>query len=108
MSELQIGEYIIPDGCTIRRVGNTIQVYQKVKKKLDAGDYRCKDCKHYVDGHTGLHYWITKVCDMKPKTLSRLSERGKALHKDFKDFKLYYYTNGYEKPCDKFEARKEE
>ena len=101
MNELQIGEYFIPDGCTIRRVGNTIQVYQKKKDKLDIKDYRCKDCVHYVDGHTGLHYWTTKVCNMKPKTLLRLPE-------EFKDFKLYFGAQKYEKPCDKFEARKEE
>lgn len=99
MSELQIGEYLIPEGCTIRRVGSTIHVYQKKKGKLDIKDNRCKDCEHYVDGHTGLHYWTTKVCEMKPKTLLRLPEK-------FKDFKLYFGAQKYGKPCDMFELKK--
>ena len=105
MNELQIGEYFIPDGCTIKRVGNTIHVYQKKKDKHKVEDYRCKDCKHYTSGHAGLYYWTTMVCDMKPKVLSQAMEKRKALHKDFQYYKLYYTAQKYGMPCNLFEAR---
>lgn len=105
--ELQIGEYIIPEGCTIKRVGNIIQVYQKKKDRLEMCDFRCKDCKHYVGGHTGLYYWTTMVCDMKPKTLSHTMEKRKEQHKDFQYYKLYYSAQKYGKPCEHFEPKEQ-
>lgn len=44
--ELKIGEYTIPEGCTIKRIGNTIQVYQK--KQIDPTILRCRQCKYCV------------------------------------------------------------
>ena len=96
MNELKIGEYLIPEGCTFKRVGNTIQVYRKKKDKLKVDEYRCKDCKHYVEGHTGSHFWTTAVCDMKPK--KRKCANG---------HKLFYMAQKYGKPCELFELRKE-
>ena len=104
--ELQVGEYFIPDGCTIKKIGNTIRVYQKKKDKLDVKDYRCKDCIHYTDGHSGLYYWTTMVCDAKPKVLSSAMEKRRENHKDFQHFKLYFAAQKYGKPCNLFEARK--
>lgn len=104
-NELKIGEYFIPEDCTIKRVGNTIQVYKKKKDRLSIDEPRCKDCVHYVEGHAGLYYWTTKVCDKKPKTLSAEMERRKAKHKDFQYFKLFHAARKYEKPCSMFEKR---
>lgn len=42
--ELKIGEYTIPEGCTIKREGNTVKVYQK--KQIDTSVSRCRDCKY--------------------------------------------------------------
>lgn len=106
--ELQIGEYLIPDGCTIKRVGNTIQVYQKKKDRLDVDEYRCKDCIHYTDGHAGLYHWTTMICDAKPKKLSVPMEKRKANHKCFQYYKLYFAAQKYGKPCEMFKLRNKE
>lgn len=105
MNELQIGEYFIPEGCTLKRIGNTIQVYRKKVKKLKEGDYRCKDCKHYICGHTCLSHWTTMVCELRPKELSQALERRKALNKRFKDYKLYRAAQAYNMPCELFEVK---
>lgn len=42
--ELKIGEYTIPEGCTIKREGNTVKVYQK--KQIDPTILRCRQCKY--------------------------------------------------------------
>ena len=43
--ELKIGEYTIPEGCTIKREGNTVKVYQK--KQIDPTILRCRQCKYF-------------------------------------------------------------
>ena len=100
--ELQVGEYFIPKDCTIRRIGQTIQVYRKRKDRLDVGEYRCKDCKHYVKGYTNaIYYWTTDVCEMKPKAPSKKQLSNPQLA----NRKLYFAAQKYGKPCDNFELR---
>lgn len=106
--ELNVGVYIIPEGCTAKRVGNAIQVYQKKKTKLAPTEYRCKDCKHFVEGHTCFSRWSTKVCHMKPKEVTERMERKQERVARYKDYKLFYGAQPYGKPCEMFEARKEE
>ena len=100
--DLQIGEYVIPDGCTVRRTGNVLQVYKRRDKKymVNYDNPRCRNCIHFVSGHTKYGYWTTMVCDAKPKVL-RKEETGY-----YKDMKLYFCARPYDKPCDKY-VRKE-
>ncbi len=103
--ELKIGEYLIPEGYTVKRIGNTLKVYRKKNRTLGEGEFRCKDCKHYVIGHSNLCYWTTTVCDAKPKVLSDAMEKKKKNHKDYRHFKLYFAAITYGKPCDMFELK---
>lgn len=93
---LQEGEYLIPDGYSIKRVGRTIQVYKSKTHLLSENDHRCKDCIHYVDGYSLNSGWfMTKVCDAQIK---RESKDGKRM--------LYHAAKKYGKICYKFEERK--
>jgi hypothetical protein len=92
--ELKEGKYFIPDGYTVRRVGKILHVYKPKSKGLIEGDYRCKDCVHYVEGYTSNVRWYKSiVCDVQPK---REAKDGKMLYKA---------AQKYGKPCDKFELK---
>ena len=92
--KLKEGEYFIPDGYTVKRVGRTIQVYKPRTKGLIEGDYRCKDCVHYVEGYTSNIRWYKSiVCDVQ---LKREAKDGMMLYKGAKK---------YGKPCDNFELK---
>lgn len=89
--ELQIGEYAIPDGCTVKVdvVGGTVVVYKRKSKKLSPSEYRCKDCKHRVKGRTfSTTRYETMVCELKPK------KEG-----------LFFGAPLYGLPCEKFERK---
>ena len=93
---LQEGEYTIPPGYTIKKVGGVIRVYKSASKCLGPNDHRCKDCAHYVEGYSLNSGWYkTKVCELQPK---RPSKDGKRM--------LYKAAKKYGKPCDKFELKK--
>ena len=64
---LQIGEYILPDECTIKRVGKIIHVYKKLSKKLPSSEKRCRDRRFFGKGHTVHPYYLANVCLKKPK-----------------------------------------
>lgn len=87
--ELKIGEYTIPEGCTIKRIGNTIQVYQK-KKQRDTSVLRCRDCKYCDENTNQWYHWY--LC------LAR--EWGK-------DHKRNYNIKPHFKACEKFERKEE-
>ena len=99
--ELQVGEYHIPSGCTIKRVGNIIRVYKKRKLRLSDGEYRCNDCKYYVSGHATYSRFTTMICKRKIKPHKPLPDY---MRKQFR-FDIYYSANQYGKPCDKFELK---
>ena len=85
--ELKIGEYFIPDGCTAKFVGRMVVVYKRKSKKLAPTEYRCKDCKHRVQGHCfKRQHYDSDVCELKPKGNG-----------------LFYGAPLYGKPCEKFE-----
>ena len=87
---LQEGEYLIPDGYTVKKVGRTLKVYKSKSNRLSEGDYRCKDCKHYVKGFDTISGWYeTDVCDMIPK---RLTKEGRYAYKAVPKYNL---------PCEK-------
>jgi hypothetical protein len=95
--ELQEGTYQIPDGLSVKQVGRTIEVYKSKKKTLEEGDYRCKDCIHYVKGlgkQSGG--WETMVCEEKPAG------------EDKKGVMRYYAMSKYGKPCESFKLREDE
>ena len=89
--KLQEGEYMIPDGLSIKKVGRVLQVYRSKANHLSEGEYRCKDCKHYVRGFSSNSAWYeTMVCDLLYK---RSTKDGRPCYKA---------VNKYAKPCDKF------
>ena len=84
--ELKIGEYTITEGCTIKREGNTVKVYQK--KQIDPTILRCRQCK----------YCMRKSLFSVYKCLSR---------KWGKDHKRNYTIKPHFKACEKFERKEE-
>ena len=94
---LQEGEYLIPDGYSVKKVGKTLQVYKSKSNRLDKDEYRCKDCKHYVRGYSSNSAWYeTMVCDL---TLKRTTKEGR---------QCYKAVNKYAKPCGFFEKIEEQ
>lgn len=93
---LKEGEYMIPDGLSIKKVGRILQVYKSKTNRLSEGEYRCKDCKHYVRGYSSNSAWFeTMVCELLYK---RSTKEGRPYYKA---------VNKYAKPCDKFELKEE-
>lgn len=91
---LQEGEYFIPDGYSVKKVGQTLQVYKSKANRLPKGEYRCKDCKHYVRGFSSNSAWYeTMVCEL---IFKRTTKEGRPCYKA---------VNKYGKPCDKFELK---
>lgn len=82
--ELKIGEYTIPDGCTIKRVGNVVKVY--AKKQVDTSILRCRDCKHCVPHPYG---W-SNIFNCMARTWGKKHPR-------------HYVVSLSTKACDKFE-----
>ena len=97
MKELEIGTYSIPTDCRVTVLRGRIEVFKRKAKALGPTEYRCKDCKHRVKGHTSIKsYWETMVCDLKPKAIK---------NEKLVDHRLYYCAPQYGKPCDNFELR---
>lgn len=88
--ELKIGEYIIPDGCTIKRVGNIVKVY--AKKQVDTSILRCRDCKHCAPNPNVPSYCCGKYCICAARTWGKKYPRS-------------YAVTPSTKACDKFEKK---
>ena len=87
---------MIPDGLSIRKVGKTLQVYKSKSNRLSEGEYRCKDCKHYVKGFSNNSAWYeTMICEL---TYKRTTKEGRTCYKA---------VNKYAKPCGFFELKEE-
>lgn len=91
MTTIKEGSYKVPEGYTAKCVNRVVHVYKTKRSNIPVGEYRCRDCKHYVRGYSC--YWETIVCDMKPK---RVTLDGK---------QLYYSAIKYGKPCKDFVLR---
>lgn len=90
---LNYGEYTIPEGCVIKRSGNSLTIRESKARKVPVTEFRCKDCKFFGTGPSTRSYWYkTTVCLAKQKTV-------------FKDTPIYYATKPYGKLCDKFEQK---
>lgn len=93
---LQEGEYLIPDGYSVKKVGRTLQVHKSKGKRLCDGEYRCKDCKHYVSGYSSNSAWYeTMVCEL---IFKRTTKEGRPCYKAVKKYAM---------PCEKFERKED-
>lgn len=52
---LEIGQYTIHEGCKATVSGGVIEISIKKDNRIKEGDWRCKDCKHRIDGKTLAH-----------------------------------------------------
>ena len=97
MKELVIGTYTIPVDCrAVVRNGQFVEVTKRKNRCLGPNEYRCKDCKHRIKGHTLINsYWETDVCEKKPKVVKNASVK----------HQLFYSANPYGKPCEYFELK---
>ena len=93
MDTLKEGEYRIPEDLRAIIINPTTIRVQKRKARspiLGEGEYRCKDCEHWVKGYALKHQWYTShVCEMKPKRTEG----------------LFYAQCDYGKPCENFKLR---
>lgn len=98
MKELEIGTYIIPADCRARVENGRVEVAKRTgSRSLSSTDYRCRDCKHRVKGHTTTNkWWESYVCDLKPKVIKSNREVG---------HRIYFCAPPYGKPCENFELR---
>ena len=68
--ELQEGTYNIPNGFTVKvmRGARQIEVKPYSNNRIKPGDYRCRDCKHQIEGPClANQWWKSKVCEKRPK-----------------------------------------
>lgn len=86
--ELKVGEYIIPDGCTIKREGNKVKVY--AKKQVDKSILRCRDCKYCTPHPHGF-----------PNSFNCMARTWG------KKYTYHYVVTKSTKACDKFEKKEE-
>lgn len=84
----------IPPNCSIRRRGNTIEIYDSHCKGLSEEEVRCKDCFWRQLGYsTSSNPRKTLVCFQKPKKAKNNGEP------------VYFHIEPYDKVCDKFKKR---
>ena len=95
-TKLKTGEYVIPDDCSVKKVGKTILVYKKKIKRVDSD--RCRYCKHFGTGPTIMssEWWTSCVCFKKPKGVGITGKT------------IYYSANPYGKVCELFEQKDEQ
>ena len=97
MTELQPGEYTIPEGYMMERKGNVFII--RTSKRIEIHEYRCKNCKYYGKARLTINAWYeSDACLMKPK---------KVENKRFQDQELYYGAKPHGKICDKFEPKED-
>lgn len=91
---IEIGRYVIPEGCVIDVFGKEFIIREKKSQRLDKNDKRCRDCKFNVFGKSEYHNngRPKKICIKHPKNYN--NAKGEA---------LYYACNPYHVICDKFE-----
>lgn len=94
---LSIGKYRLPDGCKAIVSGGEIEISIKKDNRIKEGDWRCKDCKHRIEGKTSLNAWtMSWVCELKPKQVRNPRFAGQ---------KLFYCANRNDKVCENFERK---
>lgn len=93
---LDVGEYALPRDCRAVLDGGIVRVVGRSRHRLSEGEFRCRDCRHFGDGHSVAAWYTSKVCRMKPKTVKYGRNAGT-------DVPLFYSAQPYGKPCPKFE-----
>ena len=93
METLQKGQYQIPEGM-VAVVKNGVVTIRENRTPVVTG-YRCRDCKHYVLGHSTSSHYKSTVCLMKPKEPT----------KKCPGTQLYYSAVPCGKTCEHFELK---
>lgn len=94
---LEIGTYIIPEGCKATVMGGEVIISIKKDNRIKEGDWRCKDCIHRKEGKTSINAWtMSWVCELKPKAVR---------NPRFANQKLFYCANRNDKACENFERK---
>ena len=91
--ELQVGEYTIPEGCTLERTGKFVSIrpiHNYVNKP------RCYDCKHCGSGKATKGGFTTTICLIQPKHCV-----------DRDGGTLYYHIGMRHLACEKFEKKED-
>ena len=93
MKEIKEGTYEIPENlrAIVTNSGKTLIVQKRKARSpyLPEGEYRCKDCVHFILGRWSAnpkYTYKTRVCEMKPK----------------KNEGCYHSCPDYGKPCEHF------
>ena len=96
---LEIGSYIIPEGCKATVMGGEVIISIKKDNRIKEGDRRCKDCIHRKEGKNTINALsMSWVCELKPKTVR---------NPRFANQKLFYCANRNDKACEKFERKED-
>lgn len=96
---LSEGRYLIPDGYKATVSNGVVEISVKRDNRIKDGDWRCKDCKHRVEGRTSINVHHTSwVCELKPKTI---------LNPRFANQEIYYCANRNNKACENFERKED-
>ena len=93
--DLKEGIYNIPDGLVVKilRGARQIEVKPNSDNRIKPGDYRCKDCKHQIEGPClGNQWWTSKVCEKRPKRVVQQTQ-------------VYYAAQDNRFPCAMFELK---
>lgn len=96
---LEIGSYLIPEGCKARVISGEVIISTKKDNRIKKGDLRCKDCIHWKEGNATINAWKKSwVCELKPKNIR---------NPRFANQKIFYHANRNDKLCENFERKEE-
>ena len=94
MEILEIGEYRVPDDCTMKIKGKTLRVTKC--KDIRVYEQRCRDCEYMSEGYTRkVATWRSIVCLKKPKN-----------DVTCKGDKMFFSTTPYGHICEHFKQKK--
>ena len=70
MSELQEGNYTIPDGCVVKILRGAREI--SVRKKREKFHNYCRECEHQRHGRKSIQgqWWDSGYCAVKPKVIA--------------------------------------
>ena len=93
---IEIGRYVIPEGCTYEAFGKELIIRRNKRMKLEDSHQRCMDCKYLVEGNANPYKTKIKslVCLKHPKFPNS---------DDKKD--IYYARTKYHIVCSLFEPK---
>lgn len=96
---LEIGSYIIPEGCKATVMSGEVIISIKKDNRIKEGDWRCKDCIHWKEGKATMNARRNSwVCELKPKDIR---------NPKFANQKIFYHANRNDKVCENFEKNEE-